>query len=94
MSESGENALVALLAQRALVGSPWPWAVGGVLLFACGLVLVVRPQKSGEIIHKVSQALRPWRVGRTPKPVIVIVGCFGLLLALGFLYTAGLFLLT
>ena len=79
--------IFALLSQRAADPSPWLWAVGGLVTMAVGLLLILRPRKSGEIIDTINQSLRP-RYRPTPVPVIVVVGCFALLLGAGFLYGA------
>ena len=84
--------ILALLTQRAGDPSPWPPAVGGLLVVAVGLLLIIRPRKSREVIHKINQPLRPWEIGPTPIAVIVIGGCFALLLGVGFLYVAWVFL--
>ena len=84
--------ILALLAQKAVDPSPWPPAIGGLIAMAVGLLLIIRPRKSREIIHKINQPLRPWEVGPTPLPVIVVGGCFLLLMGASFLYVAWVFL--
>ena len=80
--------ILVLLTQRAVDPSPWPWAVGGLVTMAVGLLLIIRPRKSREIIHTINQALRPWEIRPAPLPLIVVVGCFALLLGAGFFFVA------
>ena len=80
--------ILVLLTQRAVDPSPWPPAVGGLIAMAVGLLLIIRPRKSGKVIHTINQALRPWEIRPAPLPVIVVMGCFALLLGAGLLYGA------
>lgn len=80
--------ILGFLAQKAVASSPWPLVVGGLILLVLGLLVITRPRKSGEVFRKLNQAFRPWKLGPTPVPLMVVLGCCALLMGAGSLYVA------
>lgn len=63
----------------------WRWAPGGIIAMVVGLVLIIWPRKSGNLLHSMIQAIRPYQL---PTPAVRMTFVVGwLILAIGALLT-------
>jgi hypothetical protein len=71
---------------RHIVGAPWVLAVVGVFGRDGGLVLVIWPRKTNDILWKAQQGTSPWSQWKASFGVTITIGCLFILGALGMVY--------
>jgi hypothetical protein len=60
---------------------PWLFGLVGFVPLMFGLLILTQPRKANEAIWRINQALRPWRIRKSPVGLTIAFGCLMLVTA-------------